>query len=249
MMRTERGLERELVSFLEHHRIERTVPPEMRGRVLATARAVSASGGVVVPPLPVAERPSRPAAASTSFGRGRAPLRIAVAASVAVAAAAVGAAAALQARRDQAPLPSARPPVPAAVPSAAVRRGPFHAPSEAPIEAAPAVASSVTAEKPTRPRRLVSRIDPFAGELDLLQRAHAAYTRRDFSTALTLVSEHARRFPKGNLAEQREALRVRSLAGAGRGDDAHRAAAGFAHRFPRSVLFSRIEDSAESPVP
>jgi hypothetical protein len=248
MMRAERGLERELVSFLEHRRIARTVPPEMRGRVLAAAKAVSAAGGVV-PAALAAERRSTPAASSTSFGRGRAPLRIALAASVAVAAAAVGAAAALQARRDQAPPPSAGPSVPAAAPSGPMRRASSHAPSEAPLEAAPAVAISAPAEKSIRPRRLASRVDPFAGELDLLQRAHAAYTRRDFSTALTLVSEHARRFPKGNLAEQREALRVRSLAGAGRGDDAHRAAAGFAHRFPRSVLLPRIEDSAESPVP
>jgi len=247
MMRAERGLERELVSFLNHHRIERTVPPEVRARVLAAARATSAAGGVVVPAA-VADRPTAPAVGSTSFGRGRAPFRVALAASFAVAAAAVGAAAALQARRDPTPSPSAQPPVAAVAPSAPVRRGvraSSAVPSEAPIEAAPAA----SAEKATRPRRLAGRVDPFAAELDLLQRAHAAYTRHDFSTALSLVSDHARRFPKGNLAEQREALRVRSLAGAGRRDDAHRAAAGFAHRFPRSVLLPRIEDSAESPVP
>ncbi|HEY8923804.1 MAG TPA: hypothetical protein VIU64_05435 [Polyangia bacterium] len=244
MMRAERGLERELVSFLEHHRIERTVPPEMRARVLAAARAVNASGGVA--PAPVEARPA-PAGASMSFGRGRAPLRIAVAASLVVVAAAVGAAAALQARRDQATPPSARPPVLAAAPGASAGRV-GRVPSEEPIAATP-VPSATLEKAPPRPRRLAGRVDPVAAELDLLQRAHAAYTRRDFSTALTLVSEHARRFPKGNLAEQREALRVRSLSGAGRGEDAHRAAAAFTHRFPRSVLLSRIEDGAESPVP
>ena len=90
------------------------------------------------------------------------------------------------------------------------------------------------------------RRDPFTAELDLLQRAHGAYTRRDFSVALTLVAEHARRFPNGHLAEQREALRVRSLAGAGRADEAHRAAAAFAVRFPRSVLLPRVAGGAES---
>ena len=81
---------------------------------------------------------------------------------------------------------------------------------------------------------------PFTGELALLQRAHGAYTRHDFSVALTLVAAHARRFPNGQLAEQREALRVRSLMGAGRPDEAHRAAAAFAVRFPRSILLSRV---------
>ena len=237
MMRAERGLERELVAFLRHRRIERAVAPEVRSRVLANARAVIAAGGAVP-----AARPPGPVVSSRPVGRGRAPIRVALAASIAVAAAAVGAAAALQGHRAPAPSPPAQPQSVAAAPRVpAGRAGP-----EVSIEAPPAPALS---EKPTHPRRVVARVDPFAAELDLLQHAHAAYTRRDFSTALTLVSEHARRFPKGNLAEQREALRVRSLAGAGRGADAHRAAAGFAHRFPRSVLLPRIEDGAESPVP
>ena len=61
------------------------------------------------------------------------------------------------------------------------------------------------------------------------------FARAIFALALTLFSEHARRFPNGHLAEQREALRVRSLAGSGRKDEAHHAAAAFATRFPHSA--------------
>jgi hypothetical protein len=74
----------------------------------------------------------------------------------------------------------------------------------------------------------------------LLRRAHAAYAGRDFASALGLAAEHARRFPNGVLAEQRDALRVRSLAGAGRTSEARGAAKAFASRFPRSVLLPQI---------
>ena len=84
--------------------------------------------------------------------------------------------------------------------------------------------------------------DPFAAEIAVLQPAHAAHARGDFATALVLVAEHARRFPKGHLAEEREALRVRSLAGAGRTEEARRATAAFGARFPRSILLPHLED-------
>jgi hypothetical protein len=88
--------------------------------------------------------------------------------------------------------------------------------------------------------------DALAAELDLLRRARGAYRHRDFSGALLLVAEHDRRFPQGHLAEEREALRVRSLAGAGRADESRRAAAAFAARFPRSVLLSRVTQESNA---
>ena len=59
------------------------------------------------------------------------------------------------------------------------------------------------------------------------------------SDLLAASAEHERRFPTGWLAEQRDAMRVRSLAGAGRADEARRAAVAFGERFPRSALLSR----------
>ena len=86
--------------------------------------------------------------------------------------------------------------------------------------------------------------DSYEAELELLRRAHAAYASQEYTGALLVLAEHAHRFPSGRLAEEREALRVRSLADLGRKDEARRAAANFASRFPRSVLLSQIRKIA-----
>jgi hypothetical protein len=98
----------------------------------------------------------------------------------------------------------------------------------------------VAIPKPHRAERPASPQESYAAELKLLNRAQAAYANRDFRGALTLVAEHARRFPNGRLAEEREALRVRSLAASGHPAEARRATAAFAERFPRSVLLPRL---------
>ena len=238
MKRPDPGLEPELEAFLEHRKIERRVPPELRARALARGRAVVAAGGANAPaPLlavPAAPRPM-------PVARPRPLFRIALAALIAIVGGAVGAMAALRGRSAAAP-ERAAPASPSPAPRAPTTSG-----GSRPSEASTAVrAESAT---PPRPARTSASGDPFTVELELLQRAHAAYTRHDFSDALTLVAAHARRFPRGHLAEQREALRVRSLAGAGRADEAHRAAAAFAVRFPRSVLLPRVAGGSESAAP
>jgi hypothetical protein len=85
--------------------------------------------------------------------------------------------------------------------------------------------------------------DADALELGLLQRARAAVAAGEFSAALQSIAEHQRRFPAGRLREEREALRIKALAGLGRDDEARRAAERFRERFPRSVLSSRIEET------
>ncbi|HEX7453161.1 MAG TPA: hypothetical protein VF294_12785, partial [Polyangiaceae bacterium] len=112
--------------------------------------------------------------------------------------------------------------------------------SDAPLRVAP---PQVPTADPLRPSHSGAEGDPFAAELDLLSHAQAAYTHHDFSRALALISEHTRRFPNGHLAEEREALRVRSLLGSGRNEEAERATAAFARRFPRSVLLPRARES------
>ena len=67
-----------------------------------------------------------------------------------------------------------------------------------------------------------------------------AFADQDYSAALTGVSEHRRRFPRGQLREERDALQVLSLAGAGHTDEARHAGAVFGERFPGSVLSPRI---------
>jgi len=83
-------------------------------------------------------------------------------------------------------------------------------------------------------------------ELQLLRVAREDVTRADFAGALAVIAEHVRRFRNGILVEEREALRVKSLAGLGRHEEAQRAAVAFHARFPRSVFlstFERIQDA------
>ena len=114
-----------------------------------------------------------------------------------------------------------------------------------PLHLSPAVAMPrAAAPKTARSSRSAHVADPYTAELELLQRAQAAYTQRDFPEALALVGEHTRRFPKGHLAEERDALRVRSLVGMGRAGEAKSAATNFAAQFPRSVLLPRLREQA-----
>jgi hypothetical protein len=238
MKRRGSALDPELEAFLERRKIERQAPAELRARALARARAFLA--GDVIPA-------ARPADATPMVRtRGRRLFRIALAASFAIAGAAVGAVAARHDRSADVP-PIASPERVAPAPIGRVTNAGIPS-TDGPTP--PLARVPLKAPRPTHVgARGGSAPDPFTAELELLQRAHGAYTRHDFSVALTLVAEHARRFPSGHLAEQREALRVRSLAGAGRGDEARRAAAGFALRFPRSVLLPQVAGGAESLQP
>jgi hypothetical protein len=110
-------------------------------------------------------------------------------------------------------------------------------PEPTPTPLAPQRSASAEVSRRSAPASAIQ--ESYAAELDLLHRAQVGYASGDFATALLLLSEHARRFPNGRLAEEREALRVRSLSGSGRTLEAQRAAAAFAARFPRSVLLPR----------
>ena len=89
--------------------------------------------------------------------------------------------------------------------------------------------------------------ESYAAELGLLQRAQVAYAEHNFPGALVVLAEHTRCFPQGRLAEEREALRVRSSARSGRTEEARRVAGAFANRFPRSVLLPRLRQIADTP--
>ena len=97
-----------------------------------------------------------------------------------------------------------------------------------------------------RRRQTLSRAEAAALELRILRPARVAVAREDFADALAPIAEHARRFQDGRLAEEREALRVKALAGLGRLNDARRAAAAFKVRFPRSVLLPAVSRLAET---
>jgi len=213
----------ELSALLERGRVIRRVPDVVRARAMARARAFLAESKPSVPPHVAAPARHRR-------------LRLALAAAICLAVGAAGATAALLLRAPQAPESpvTSRPPVFAPV------LVPVHSPAAAPRAAA---AQPIPVVRPHRPAAPVAR-ESYAVELALLRRAQAAYAGRDFLVALALLADHGRRFPNGRLAEEREALRVRSLAGAGRLDEARHAVAVFTERFPRSVLLPRLREVA-----
>jgi hypothetical protein len=91
-----------------------------------------------------------------------------------------------------------------------------------------------------------SRAEAVRAELRLLRQARVAVARGDFAAALSPIAEHSRRFKNGRLAEEREALRVKALAGLGRMEEARHAAVAFRARFPRSVLLPAV---SKMPAP
>jgi hypothetical protein len=221
-------------ALLEHGRIIRRVPDVVRARALLRARATITEGRALAPHVPW-ETPAR--------GRG---LRIALAVSVCLAVGAAVAGAALRGRVaqpvDRAPA-SSRPALPTA--RFAVEPLPT-SPVGAPQTTSIPIAKRHRLGRTVSIQESISPQESYAAELGLLQRAQVACVTQDFSGALVLVAEHARQFPNGRLAEEREALRVRSLAGSGRVDEARRAGAAFAHRFPRSVLLPRLEETVRA---
>lgn len=85
-----------------------------------------------------------------------------------------------------------------------------------------------------------SQPEAASDELLLLGEARSAVADQDFAAALVPINEHARRFDRGVLAEEREALRVRALAGLEQTEEAKRAADAFEARFPHSVLLVAV---------
>jgi hypothetical protein len=206
-------------ALLEHAIAISPVPDLVRARALARARA-TVSATSLSTKLPV------------SVGRTRR-FPIAVAASLASLLGVAGTAGALLARARQraSTSPSSERAVPPARVVAPHDLRPMTAPQPAPVARARHV------------RHQAAAPESYEAELELLQRARASYAGRDFQDALVLLAEHARRFPNGRLAEEREALRVHSFAVCGRLDEARNAAGAFASRFPRSVLLPRLAEA------
>jgi hypothetical protein len=196
--------------LLEHEREIPSVRATERARALVRARAALVAG------LPGRAYLSPPPSRWAAVGVG-----------VWLASAAVGAAA-YQVRAHLAEQFSERAPVPAvhiAMPELA--RSPAPRPPIADAPPTPAIVSS---------QRVPSQAEAARTELRLLRQARAAVAREDYAAALPPIAEHMRRFKDGRLTEEREALRVKALAGVGRIDEAQRAAEAFRARFSRSVL-------------
>lgn len=205
-------------ALLEHERRLVALPGATRTRAVARARAALAT--------PAGGR-ARRAAAMSSRPKPRLSRWLA-AAVVAFVAGAAGGVAAFEAGLRALSVPPASVETPSVSLSTLGRAAARAAPPE-----------SLTPPPAPAPRAL-TRGDAARAELRLLQQARAAVLREDFAAALPPLAQHARRFRNGRLTEEREALRVKALAGLGRDREAARAAANFEERFPRSPLVSAV---------
>ncbi|MBX3186278.1 MAG: hypothetical protein KF819_04650 [Labilithrix sp.] len=98
----------------------------------------------------------------------------------------------------------------------------------------PAVASSAPAH------------DDLLEERVLLDASRAKLSGGDAAAAMVLLAEHERRFARGRLVEERDALAVQALVNAGRYDEARTRAAALERRYPNSVYLPAVNITLES---
>jgi TolA-binding protein len=110
------------------------------------------------------------------------------------------------------------------------------APAAPSADSAPTVAPSVT--KPSLPSKPVPAAPP--SEAELLEQARAALKAGDSARALQRASEHAQRFPRGVLVQEREVLAIQALRRLGRDAEADRRADAFAKAFPGSAFQRKL---------
>lgn len=138
-----------------------------------------------------------------------------------------------------APEPVAAPPTASVAPSVVAPQPTSVAPpvrASTPREAHSVAATPVASEPSAAPSVAPARGD-LAREAELLRSALGAPPAR----ALSLLDDHAREFPRGALAEERDAQRVVTLCQLGRRDEASVSYTRFVAAFPGSIHRARLE--------
>ncbi len=157
-------------------------------------------------------------------------------------------------------------PAAASKPAAPRPAAPNPAPSDPPTQTEPVPAEPVSpvpteaAKADPRPRRSspptpsssttapstpAPAPDGLAEELRLMQRSRRAIDSGAPKTALDILAEHRRRFPRGQLKEDRMALRVVALCASGNDAAGSREAEAFARAFPKSHHLGRVRSSCK----
>lgn len=106
------------------------------------------------------------------------------------------------------------------------------------------------AKRPNRRPRVAEApvaADTFAEEVALLASARAALGSGDAKQAITTLSSHAKRFPRGKLAREREVSWITALCALGRDDEAKRRAADFLRRDSDSPHAAKVRASCGGP--
>ena len=110
-------------------------------------------------------------------------------------------------------------------------------------------AAEVGGDAPSAATRKPSAAEAAASEIGeeaaLLSAARAALTRSP-ARALRITTQHAQRFPKGNLVQEREVIAIDALRRLGRTSEAQQRGAAFEQHYPGSVHRSKIEQTLEA---
>jgi hypothetical protein len=142
--------------------------------------------------------------------------------------------------------PTSAPPEPARATASATQQSPPPPPLSAPTAAAPATGARSAQHAAPAASSVPGADDQLAAERALIEVARTAIARKQSGSALSALDEHARKFPRGRLSMERQALRVHALRLAGRTDEATSAASTFHQQFPKSYL-GPVVDSAVTP--
>ena len=129
---------------------------------------------------------------------------------------------------------------PAAPPSNVTGGDPSQAPALAPVSPVEPAPNLLTRSLPS------GGAHDLAAERALLDRVQSALRAGDVSGAQRAIGAHARRFPTGILAEEREALAIKTLVAAGRHQEAQKRAAKFRERFPEGLFRPSVDEAVES---
>jgi outer membrane protein assembly factor BamD (BamD/ComL family) len=84
-----------------------------------------------------------------------------------------------------------------------------------------------------------------AAERQALDVAKAAFGRGEAAFALKACEDHARRFPNGVLAEEREAIAIQALVETSERTLARARAERFQQRYPKSILWPVVSGALE----
>ena len=89
---------------------------------------------------------------------------------------------------------------------------------------------------------LAGSVSTLAAERELLDVGRAALARGRGEDALAAAKSHAKEFPAGQLAEEREVLAIQALRVSGKKAEASGRAAQFAKRYPESIYAAALEE-------
>jgi RNA polymerase sigma-70 factor (ECF subfamily) len=231
----------DIEEFLRAERAYEPEPAERRERVLRRVQASTLALTLGHRPSP---KSSKPTVHWVRFLREKATVGIAA---VVVAAALIGTAAGFvggyrTGERAATPGP-ARAPLPAPIPPALP---PSELPAEITLPSAPAPSAAIPRTIPRGSAEVRGRDDNLAAETALIQRARTALARGDSAGALEATEAHARQFPRGRLAEERESIAIQALVAAGRNQEARARASEFLAKYPKSMFRPAVEVALSS---